>query len=307
MKGRQPVDVGQCSCVILNFNDADTVVRLVRRIHGYQCLKYILVVDNCSTDDSWDHLNTELEMEKVVCLRTQYNGGYGYGNNFGVRYSFEVLGEKAVLIVNPDVEFSEDCLVACLEELQNGEDVAVVSPLQLDSTGNVVRQFAWDLGSGLRLLLSCEFFLRHTFFPLPRANVHMETGRAIVDCVPGSFLLVDAEKFLLSGGYDHEMFLYWEETILGYRIRRMGWKTVLLPRQKYYHHHSVSVHKTIPQIVSQRRLQYNSLLVCLKEVWGYGQIRLRLARLFLDWCLLEEKVLAKLKLMNSGRGRPNDK
>ena len=301
------MDVRRCSCVILNYNDAATVVRLVRHIHGYKCIDHILVVDNCSTDGSWEYLNTVLEINKVICLRTEHNGGYGYGNNFGVRYSFQVLGEKFVLIINPDVEFTEDCLEACLKELQSGGDAAIVSPLQLDCAGEPVRQFAWDLGWGLRHLLSCEFFLRRTLFPLPRAKVDMESERTYVDCVPGSFLLVDAEKFLLSGGYHQAMFLYWEETLLGYRTKRLGWKTVLIPQQKYYHRHSVSIQKNIPQAVSQRRLQHNSLMVCLKEVWGYGKIRLRLARLFLDWCLLEDKVVTMFKTMRSGRSRSNVK
>ena len=301
------MNIGQCSCVILNYNDAETVLGLVRRIYDYKCIKHILVVDNCSTDDSWESLNTTLRMDKVLCLRTEYNGGYGYGNNFGVRYASEVLGENNVLIINPDVMFSEECLAACLQELCRNDDTMIVAPIQLDAEGKTVRQFAWDLGSGLRHLLSCEVFLRHTLFPLPRANVDMKSERSCVDCVPGSFLLVDAEKFLLSGGYHRGMFLYWEETMLAYRTRRLGWKTVLIPCQKYYHYHSVSVQKTIPQTVSQRRIQHNSLLVCLEEVWDYGKIRLPLARLFLKWCLMEETVLAKLKLMISGRSRSHVK
>lgn len=300
------MDAGQCSCVILNYNDADTTAALIRCIHDYSILRYILVVDNCSTDDSWEKLAALQAMNKVICLRTDYNGGYGYGNNFGVRYAHDVLGEKAVLIVNPDVEFTEDCLRTCLKELQSREDVAVVSPLQLDSNGNLVRQFAWNIGSGLRHLLSCEVLLRHSFFPLPCVKAEIGENQVFVDCVPGSFLLVKAEKFLLCGGYHREMFLYWEETFLGFRIKSMGWKTVLLPRLTYTHHHCVSVQKTIPRIVTQRQIQYDSLLVCLREIWGYGKIRRSLACVFMKWCLVEEKILTRLKQTISGRNRSND-
>lgn len=300
------MDIGQCSCVILNYNDAETTIALVRRIHGYGCLKHILVVDNCSTDDSWDKLNTLAYLNKVICLRTDRNGGYGYGNNYGVRYAGEVLQEAAVLIVNPDVEFSEDCLSACLKALHSREDMAIVSPLQLDSSGKIIRQFAWNIGSGLRHLLSCEAFLRHMVFPLPCADVDLKQELAFVDCVPGSFLLVDTGKFLLSGGYHRDMFLYWEETLLGYRVKQMGWKTALLLQQKYTHNHSVSIQKSIPRIAIQRRIQYDSFLICLREIWGYGKIRLLLARLFLKWCLTEEKILTILKRMISGRNRTND-
>ena len=103
---------GKCACVIINFNDAETTAALVKRIQSYDCIRSVLVVDNCSTDDSLEKLNELEDRNKIVVLKTEYNGGYGYGNNFGVRYAYEVLGERNVLIVNPDVTFSESCLIA---------------------------------------------------------------------------------------------------------------------------------------------------------------------------------------------------
>lgn len=295
------MDFETCSCVLLNYNDADTTIALVEEIRSFNLLKHVIVVDNCSTDDSWEKLQLLCRLDKVITLKTDHNGGYGWGNQYGVQYAHDVLGEKLVLIINPDVSFTEECLGACLEEIQREEDTAIVSPLQLDSQGKTVRQFAWNLGSGLRHLLSCEALLRHSVFPLPCVDIDPNTKAVLVDCVPGSFLLADAEKFLQSGGYSSEMFLYWEETMLGYRMKRMGYKTVLLPQQKYYHHHSVSIRKSIPKIVSQRRIQYDSFLICLREVWGYGKIKLFFSRLFLNWCLLEERVLTRLKLLLTGR------
>ena len=291
----------KCSCVILNYNDADTTIDLVERIRGYDLLRHIIIVDNCSTDDSWEKLQPVCRFDKVILLSTAFNGGYGYGNQYGVSYAYDTLGVKFVLIINPDVSFTEECLAACLSEICREVDIAIVSPLQVDQQENVVKQYAWNLGSGLRHLLSCEFLLRHSIFPLPSADIDLGAKVVYVDCVPGSFLLVDAEKFLQSGGYHMDMFLYWEETMLAFRVMRMGWKTLLLPQQKYFHNHSVSIQKSIPQIVSQRRIQHHSLLICLREIWGYGKMKLFFARLFLNGCLMEEHILTKLKLLLSGR------
>ena len=43
-------------CVILNYNDAKTVERLVRQIEHFCCFHRIVLVDNDSTDDSWERL-----------------------------------------------------------------------------------------------------------------------------------------------------------------------------------------------------------------------------------------------------------
>ena len=285
-----------CSCVILNYNDAETTVKLVNKISAYTCLRNIIVVDNCSSDNSWNALDAIRGNDKVVTIKTEKNGGYGYGNNYGVRYAYGELKEAYVLIANPDVDFSEECLCACIRALKRSPDRAVASPVQLDIEGKRVRQYAWNLGPGLRMLLPSEFLLRHTLFPLSCADVDFSKEEALVDCVPGSFLLVDAEKFLQVGGYNEDIFLYCEEITLSSRIRKAGWKTVLLPRQTYLHMHSVSVSKSIPKIVMQRKIQNESLLVYLKEACGYGAVRHCLAKWFLNFCLLEEKAIAFIKL-----------
>ena len=75
--GSNPIRI---NCVILNFNDGETVARLVHMIHDYDYLEKIVLVDNHSTDDSWEQLQV-LKDEKVELIRTEKNGGYGYGNN----------------------------------------------------------------------------------------------------------------------------------------------------------------------------------------------------------------------------------
>ena len=51
--GSNPIRI---NCVILNFNDGETVTRLVHMIHDYDYLEKIVLVDNHSTDDSWEQL-----------------------------------------------------------------------------------------------------------------------------------------------------------------------------------------------------------------------------------------------------------
>ena len=45
-------------CVIVNYNDGDTVMNLVDRITGFKVLEGIVVVDNRSTDDSLEKLRS---------------------------------------------------------------------------------------------------------------------------------------------------------------------------------------------------------------------------------------------------------
>lgn len=41
------------ACLILNYNDAETTSKLINRLQSNKTVNHILIVDNCSTDDSY--------------------------------------------------------------------------------------------------------------------------------------------------------------------------------------------------------------------------------------------------------------
>uniref|UniRef100_UPI0006D0DB42 glycosyltransferase n=1 Tax=Clostridium sp. NkU-1 TaxID=1095009 RepID=UPI0006D0DB42 len=99
------------SCIILNYNDAETTISLVNSLVNYEILDSIVIVDNCSTDDSASRLQA-IEAGKVHFISSEKNGGYGYGNNQGIRYAYGNLHATHVLIANPDVKVTEECIQA---------------------------------------------------------------------------------------------------------------------------------------------------------------------------------------------------
>ena len=44
------------ACVIVNYNDAKTTIALLKQICDYKSLNHIIIVDNCSTDNSYASL-----------------------------------------------------------------------------------------------------------------------------------------------------------------------------------------------------------------------------------------------------------
>ena len=71
--------------LVLNYNDSATTTAFVNTVKEYSNVGHVLIVDNKSTDDSVKKLK-ELLSPKVVLLESDHNGGYGAGNNFGIRY-----------------------------------------------------------------------------------------------------------------------------------------------------------------------------------------------------------------------------
>lgn len=131
------------TCVILNYNDYTSVEMLYNHIKDYKIIDRIILVDNASTDDSFDKLSRMEVNEGTVVLQSDKNGGYAYGNNIGLRHS-KILGADHVIVCNPDTEFSEEAIISCLNVFKRSNKIAAVSPKV--TKGSVAFKFTSPLG-----------------------------------------------------------------------------------------------------------------------------------------------------------------
>lgn len=289
----------QLSCVILNYNDAETTEKLVMQIADYDVLHQIIVVDNASTDDSLERLR-KLESDanasqscKVRVISADHNGGYGSGNNLGVRCGAE-QGATHVLIANPDVVFSEQSLKAMLAIFARHPEVGIVTTRIRDARFPNLKN-GWPLRSFMRELLSMGPVSRRLLgktFDYPDSYF---AGRSAVyvGAVHGSMLMVDTEKFLEAGGYDEGIFLYEEEQVLGRRMQNAGYRSVLLLNQHYDHEHSASISKSFSDAMKRQRLREESTLYYMKHYLHISPLQEQIAKLWFAGIRLEMQV-AKL-------------
>ena len=133
------------AAIVVNYNDSETTVAQLRRIRDYAALGAVIVVDNASTDHSLEALRAE-EGAKVTVLAAEKNGGYGAGNNLGIRYA-AARGFTYALIANPDAEFTEDCLRGLVSALEKNPGQSVRGAAQMCSPAR--RPFRY--GAGLRI------------------------------------------------------------------------------------------------------------------------------------------------------------
>lgn len=308
------------AAVILNYNDPETTARQVLRIRDYQNLGAVIVVDNASTDASVLQLKP-LEDGRVTVVEAGRNGGYGAGNNLGMRYAREKLGAKYVLIANPDTEFSDETVGRLADFLDGHPDFAVAAPVQCvpaetkaeaghaedgteadrpaespdgDSPAEDPRNVpgtrenclagaaAWPLRPWLYDLLESGPVSRRLFTTALHYDAGKFRGRqaAAVDCVPGSLLMADLRKMEEAGGYDENVFLYEEEYILGARLRAKGYRTALLPGERYVHRHAVSISKSYATLLKRQRLREKSTLYYYKKYLGISRAQELFTRLF---------------------------
>lgn len=275
--GQREDSCGNINCVILNYNDADTTEKLVGQIRGYRCFRQIVIVDNASTDDSLQRLE-KLADKRITVLRADRNGGYGAGNNLGVRYAALRNHAAYVVIANPDVSFEESCVTGLARVLKRHPEAGVAAALMENGDADC----AWRHYGFWGQLLFMGPVSRRVFKPFlyyPRR--YFRGKKAVwVDSVHGSMLMVDAAAFLECGGYDEGIFLYQEEMVLADRMKTIGRRTALVPSLSYRHDHSVSVSKTFEDELARQRLRETSVLYYMKHYLCVNRLEECLARLW---------------------------
>ncbi len=223
--------------IILNYKDAGRTLGLLNSVRGYGALDHIVIVDNHSADGSFELLKAE-EDEKVSVISTDDNLGYAAGNNTGALYALKHFRPDIIFFANPDVSFTEETVRSMCRSLDKNPRFGVVAPL--------VRQGynVWDL-PGFTGVLESLFLI---IFNLDKKRIRSRLEKSDKDLVEagvveGSFFAVDAEKFKEIHGFDERTFLYSEEIILAKRMRSFGYRTGVLPGERYDHLHSASIRK----------------------------------------------------------------
>lgn len=273
--------------LILNYNDADTTIDFINNVKGYSVVEHILVVDNCSTDNSYDRLK-KLEDKKICVIAAPRNGGYGFGNNYGMHYLAREYRSQYVLQCNPDVIVNEKVLQSLEQFLITHPDYAIAAPFMLDKEGKKVPYAAFPLATKWQYILSLDIVL-DKFLPL---NVYEDLiedtdSYKTVDAVAGSLLMYDLKKMMYIGMYDENIFLYCEEMSLGLKLKAAGYKTALLLHQTFIHNHSVSINKTYKSGFSKRKLLVKSKLYVIQHFYKASNIEYFIAYILSKLSFLE--------------------
>lgn len=281
-------------CIILNYNDAPTAMALTKEIKDYECLDSIVVVDNCSTDDSWEQLKGLRDTDKVHVLRTEENGGYGSGNQAGIDYAVEYLEAGYLIIANPDIHVTPRCIERVKEALDKTPHAVMASARVVSPQGEGLFSY-WSLLPLWKDLLDTGLITRRLFrfmldtpsYRLKRAG---DDGCLLVDAVPGSFFMLKLGIMTpqeMEELFDRNIFLYYEEKVLGQKFKERGLKTVLVTDESYVHAHSVSIDKSLKRITDKQKQLHKSKLYYYKEYLHAGPVRMAAARAVLDLILAE--------------------
>jgi GT2 family glycosyltransferase len=196
------------ACIVLNWNSWQDTVACLAGLRGIEYGNItVIVVDNGSTNDSVTRIRQAHPAVELIC--TGRNLGYAGGVNAGIRPALE-RGAEFVWLLNNDAKPCPNALSALVGKALDEPDLGAVGSvlMYMSSQANVQ---AWGGGRVNRWL---------------GWSAHATSGKEDpwFDYLTGASLLLRRAALEKVGLFDDGFFLYWEDTDLGFRLRRRGWR-----------------------------------------------------------------------------------
>jgi len=202
----------------------------------------IMVVDDCSSDDSLKIL--EKEFPYIKRLKTPFNMGFQRANNYGI----EQVRSRLVMPINNDIKLDEDALFFLSKHFDK-ENVFSVSGKFFGFDG---KTFLYGNRGG--------YFKNGHFYLYEKAPD--DNSQTLFAC--GGAFMVDRKRYLELGGFDNLYHpLYYEEIDLSYRALKRGWKIHYEPKSIAYH----KVQSTITKQEKKRSIELISARNNYLFVW----------------------------------------
>jgi len=231
--------------IIVNYNDWKTTMRLIENVKNYKIIDKIIVVDNKSTDDSFDKLN-KLNIKKLIVLESNVNKGYSYGLNIGCKYAIELYKDCNLIISNSDIIIdSELDLKELINTLSNSN--VIVAPNIIED--NKLSR-GWHIPTPMDDIKQNLIFGGSKYLDkkLRYTDSYYSKHLSKVDTVSGCFFLITSKHLKDINYFDENVFLYYEENIFGIKTKKLYKNIVINNDVDVVHDHAKTIDKNLKRI-----------------------------------------------------------
>jgi GT2 family glycosyltransferase len=214
--------------VVLNWNGWQDALTCLSSLQKQDYANaHLLLVDNGSTDGSIEHIRAA--MPSVELLPTGANLGFGGGCNVGIRHAL-ARGADYVWLINSDATVDAGALSALVRVAEAHPQVGAVGSILYEADQPEQVQL-WG-GGTVNLWLG-------------RSRHRIAAGK--LDFISGASMLLRRSALEEVGLFDQvNFFMYWEDTDIGFRLRKAGWQLAVANDSRVWHKQSASLGKRSP-------------------------------------------------------------
>jgi len=224
--------------IILEYNNYIDTIKCINSVLESNYLNYqIILVDNNSEINIYNKLELFCKKKPLVDIyRAPKNGGYGYGNNYGIKKS-QKYEPDYFLILNNDTIIESDTIQLLVDAIEKKPKSGIVFPLVyfyrkgktniLNSAGGVFSKFG---------------FANDKYYRYKISNIEKQIDNNFF-YAPGSCFLVRSKLAYEIQLFDENIFMYWDDVDFSWRIRLTGHDIDIIKKAKIFHKFSITMGK----------------------------------------------------------------
>lgn len=223
--------------VIVNYNDSDNTIKLVKSVLKYKSIKRIVVVDNNSYTSEVNKLK-KIDDKKVTIILNDGNYGYAYALNIGAKYINETVDNAIICLSNTDISIGNENVLISMAKLMN-DDVKCVMPKVKENGGF---KYGWQLTSPFQDLVANIPLINRAFRRdiINYPDDYFKKNNC-VDVIYGCFFMVEGRTLKDIDYFDDKTFLYYEEYILAQKLKAQGKMSVVDTSVYVEHKHNAVI------------------------------------------------------------------
>jgi len=260
--------------ILLNYNNwQDTVECVVSLNNSGVNNSNIIIIENCSIDDSVEKLNARVPGVKII--QSAKNLGFTGGNNVGIKYALENNFDYAIILNNDTIIESKDSIKTLVEEMDSNPAVTL-------GTGRIFyypnKDKIWYDGGRLN---RWRGMATHNNFRKNQNEINLLNKKKYVDFISGCFMCIRLKDLPKLGYMDEDFFLYLDDIEYCARAVKKNLKLMFIPQVVIYHK-SIGEEKHTPKLVYYS-MRNRKLLINLH----FGL----LAKIYFEIVLIIKKIL----------------
>ncbi len=258
------------SICIVSMNHSALLKNCLDSIYKYRPVKYsfeIIVVDNCSSDDTRDWLNEYAsDKQELIPIWNSEIFNFSKNNNIAIERS----SGSVLLILNPDTLIHKDTLDNMIEFLLGSEDNGAATCKLVYQDGSFqysARKFLkikYILASRLNTLGYKVLTNTYNEYNMSKQT---DINPKEVDYILGACMFIKKDVLDEVGLFDERFVLYGEDTDLCFRIKKSGKKIYYNPCHSITHIYARTSAKGICRKEFYLQL-YTTFLFYLKNYLG---------------------------------------
>lgn len=263
------------SVILLNWNGRKLLGEFLPTVllHSLSDECEVIIADNGSDDDSVEFLKTNFPDVPLILLDKNYGFADGYNK------AIQQVNSEYVVLLNSDVETTENWAQTLTDFMDAHPDVAAVQP-KIRAYKNK-NQFEYAGAAGGFIDVYGYPFCRGRILEVLEEDNGQYDSVLPIFWATGACMCIRRKDYTEAGGLDARFFAHMEEIDLCWRLNARGKKVMCVPQSVVYHVGGASLSKENPK---KTYLNFrNNLLMIYKNVEPNVFLKTFVTRYFLDF------------------------